>query len=43
MSGDSLTDRANKVVADWPDLTAEQLHRIAGILKAAGGHAEVAP
>ena len=33
---DALAVKAAKLVADWPDLTAEQLSRIAGVLKAAG-------
>lgn len=34
---DRLAAKAEKLVADWPDLTPEQLGRIASVLKAAGG------
>lgn len=36
---DRLADKAAKLVADWPDLTDEQLGRIASVLKAAGQQA----
>lgn len=39
-SAGTLADKARKLVADWPDLTDEQLGRIAGVLKAAGAAAQ---
>ncbi len=33
---DALAAKARQLVADWPDLTDEQLGRIAGVLKASG-------
>lgn len=34
---DKLAAKARALVAGWPDLNDEQLGRIAGVLKAAGG------
>ena len=37
---DKLADKAAKLVADWPDLTPEQLGRIASVVKAAALQAD---